>query len=115
MNSDQLSSIRKKILGELLKCSYCGLCEWVCPTLQANDNNREYGPRGRVNIIIFTLREGMWEASILDSIYSCLLCRACTTQCPAGIDIAENVRLFRYYVRERNISMKSGEKNASSS
>ncbi len=106
MSLEKLSSIRKKILGELLKCSYCGLCEWVCPTLQANTYNREYGPRGRVNIIIFTLREGIWETSILDSVYSCLLCGACTTQCPAGIDIAENIRLFRYYVRRKNMNIE---------
>lgn len=109
MSLEKSALIRRKILGELLKCSYCGLCEWVCPTLEANENKREYGPRGRVNVIVFALREGLWEASVIDSIYSCLLCRACTTQCPAGIDIAEYVRLFRYYIQIKNMNLSSGD------
>ena len=103
MSSDRLVRIRREILGDLLKCSFCGLCEWVCPTQKANGNRREYGPRGRVNTIVFILRNEGWDIAMLNSLYSCLLCKACTTQCPAGINIPESVRLFRYYIREKKL------------
>jgi len=30
--------------------------------------------------------------------FSCLVCDACTTQCPAGIHIAEVIKKFRRYI-----------------
>ncbi|MEM3715167.1 MAG: (Fe-S)-binding protein [Thermoprotei archaeon] len=88
---------KEMFMKELLKCSFCGFCEWVCPTLKVNES-RLYGPRGRVNIIIFALKNNIWTAPGLDSIFSCLLCGACNTQCPAGIKIDKFIRSFRYYL-----------------
>ena len=93
-----LGELRLRILGDALKCSFCGLCEWICPTNVTSRNNIIYGPRGRINIIIIGLREGYITDTTLESIYTCLVCMACNTQCPAGIDIAGDVRLFRYYL-----------------
>jgi heterodisulfide reductase subunit C len=33
-----------------------------------------------------------------DTIYSCLLCKMCEANCPAGVPIAENIRLLRNYI-----------------
>ncbi|MCS7126198.1 MAG: (Fe-S)-binding protein [Aigarchaeota archaeon] len=87
-------------MRELLKCSFCGFCEWVCPTLKAEES-RLYGPRGRVNIIIFAIKDGVWTDLGLRSIFNCLVCGACNTQCPAGIKISEYIRSFRYYLISR--------------
>jgi len=92
---DRLEDIKRNILRDVLKCSYCAMCEWVCPTIDVESNNRIYGPRGRINLIITYLREGMYSETLIESIYTCLLCMACTYQCPAGIDIAEDIRRFR--------------------
>jgi heterodisulfide reductase subunit C len=31
-------------------------------------------------------------------VYQCLLCRLCEVNCPAGVPIAENVRLLRRHI-----------------
>jgi len=97
------NELRKVILSDLLKCSYCGFCEWICPTQYAKDNYRVFGPRGRVNMIILFLREGLWSDILVESIYTCLLCKACTTQCPAGIEIEKDIRLFRQLLEIENV------------
>lgn len=102
MNID-LNTLKKRVLSDVIKCSYCGLCEWSCPTLKVGDNFRFYGPRGRINIIIFALRENIWDDILIDSIFSCLLCKVCNSQCPAGIDITGNIRDFRYYIKNKKI------------
>ncbi len=66
---------------------------------------RSYGPRGRVNMIAFALREGLWSMEGLKGIYTCLLCATCNTQCPAQIDIAGIVRAFRYYLRRNSFNI----------
>jgi len=33
-----------------------------------------------------------------ETIFSCLLCRMCEANCPAGVHIAENVRTLRTYL-----------------
>ncbi len=99
---DNYDEIRLQILRELSKCSFCGLCEWVCPVLRIQIK-RNYGPRGRVNSILFQLREGLWTKAGEEGIFTCLLCGACSTQCPAGVDIENSVRLFRYYLSKKGI------------
>lgn len=94
--------IRVAILNDLLKCSYCGFCEWVCPVLNVKNGFRPYGPRGRVSLMFTVLRENIWSDIVLDSIYTCLLCKACTYECPAGIEIERDIRLFRYLIRVGN-------------
>jgi len=92
-----MEELRREILSDVLKCSFCGFCEWVCPTLKVR-KDRAYGPRGRVNTIIILLKDGMRSRKGINGIFSCALCRACNAQCPAGIDIKENIRKFRSYI-----------------
>jgi len=92
-----LISIKREIWNEVRRCSSCGFCEWGCPTLQ-EQKLRHYGPRGRINVILFSLRDNIWTKKGLESIFSCLVCDACTTQCPAGIHIAEVIKKFRHYI-----------------
>jgi len=85
---------RRYIEEEAAKCMYCGFCEAVCPTRPLGPH-RGWGPRGRV--LLSLLIAGGTEPSrgVVESIYSCLLCRACHEKCPAGIDIAGVVRAAR--------------------
>jgi heterodisulfide reductase subunit C len=43
---------------------------------------------------------GMEEQVIAEteSVYSCLLCKMCEVNCPAGVHIAENVRALRHHI-----------------
>ncbi len=91
------NEMKDQIMKELSRCSYCGLCEWVCPVLRVQ-LKRNYGPRGRLSTMIFALRDGLWTEAGESGVFTCLLCGACSTQCPAGIKLEEVIRLFRYYL-----------------
>ena len=82
-------------LPELYQCVHCGLCLNQCPTYQALRLEPE-SPRGRIHLVRaaaegrLDLNEGFKE-----HIYLCLLCRACETACPSGVQygrIAETAR-----------------------
>ncbi len=80
------------------KCIFCGFCESVCPTLELAPH-RGWGPRGRVNLALMLARgEAGPSREVVESLYTCLLCRACHLKCPAGIDIVGVVRGARSLV-----------------
>jgi Fe-S oxidoreductase len=84
--------------GEIISiarmCGYCGFCEHVCPT-HVLVRRRHYGPRGRVAAAERIARGEKVSRGMLESLYTCLLCRACLYECPTGIDVAELVRSAR--------------------
>jgi glycolate oxidase iron-sulfur subunit len=96
-NQDQ--SDRAKIaaldLPELYQCVHCGLCLNQCPTYRALRLEPE-SPRGRIHLVR-AAAEGRIELNqrFQDHLYLCLLCRACETACPSGVQygrIAETAR-----------------------
>ncbi|MHA1617495.1 MAG: 4Fe-4S dicluster domain-containing protein [Candidatus Njordarchaeales archaeon] len=91
----KVENAEKLIYRELVKCAFCGFCEYACPTLKYGDFRRQYGPRGRVNAILLALREKIVTPESVRGIFTCLECGACTLHCPAKIDVAMAVRLFR--------------------
>ena len=95
MALQQVGDVRGRLLEEALKCAYCGFCETACPTAGLGPH-RGYTPRGRVRLALL-LAEGRVEprGELLASIYTCTLCGACLSSCPAGIDIVEVVRMAR--------------------
>ena len=86
-----LEGLREWIEREAGRCIYCGFCEPVCPTRIFG--HRGYGPRGRVNLALMVARgEATASREVVESLYTCLLCRACHLKCPTRIDIAGVVR-----------------------
>ncbi len=73
-------------------CLKCGLCQSVCPTFRVM-RQEHYSPRGRVQIIKHYL-EGDLQITrdFEEAILSCILCDACASLCPSGVQID---RLFR--------------------
>ncbi len=91
-----------RLKKELSKCSFCGFCEYVCPTYIIS-NDRIYGPRGRINLIQFLLDGGGYSKTIEKSLYTCLLCRACEYECPSNIKIVDLILTFRNKIVEAGI------------
>lgn len=73
-------------------CINCGTCTALCPM--------EIGmlPRQLFRFVLMGLEEKVLENT--ENIYSCLLCRMCEDNCPAGVHIAGNVRSLRTYINE---------------
>jgi heterodisulfide reductase subunit C2 len=71
-------------------CMNCGVCTAVCPL------GLELLPRKLFHAVLLGLREQV--VSETETLFSCLLCRACEESCPAGVHITENVRTLRHYV-----------------
>jgi glycolate oxidase iron-sulfur subunit len=82
-------------LPELYQCVHCGLCLNQCPTYRALRLEPE-SPRGRIHLVK-AAAEGRIELNerFKEHLYLCLLCRACETACPSGVQyshIAEAAR-----------------------
>ena len=82
-------------LPELYQCVHCGLCLNQCPTYRALRLEPE-SPRGRIHLVR-AAAEGRIDLNerFKDHLYLCLLCRACETACPSGVQygrIAETAR-----------------------
>jgi len=82
-------------LAELYNCVHCGLCLNQCPTYRVLRLEPE-SPRGRIHLVK-AAAEGRIELNerFKEHMYLCLLCRACETACPSGVQygrIAETAR-----------------------
>src|SRR5262247_4174937 len=89
------SKIATLDLPELYQCVHCGLCLNQCPTYRALRLETE-SPRGRIHLVK-SAADGRIELSerFKEHLYLCLLCRACETACPSGVQyghIAETAR-----------------------
>jgi Fe-S oxidoreductase len=82
-------------LPELYQCVHCGLCLDQCPTYRVLKLEPE-SPRGRIHLVK-AAADGRIELNerFKEHLYLCLLCRACETACPSGVQygrIAETAR-----------------------
>jgi glycolate oxidase iron-sulfur subunit len=89
------SKIEALNVPELYQCVHCGLCLNQCPTYRVLHIESE-SPRGRIHLVR-AAAEGRIEPNerFGDHIYLCLMCRACETACPSGVQygrIAEAAR-----------------------
>ena len=93
-------AVEKPEENTYLNCIRCGLCLAVCPTY------REYlketvSPRGRVALA----RKGLdgelaLSPNLVEQMYNCFACMACTELCPVGIRPAELVLSMRHVAEQ---------------
>jgi glycolate oxidase iron-sulfur subunit len=72
---------------KLLACIHCGLCLPACPTHIISGHEMP-SPRGRL-YLMRAVDEGRLEATsetFAEHEWSCLVCRACETACPSGVE-----------------------------
>jgi glycolate oxidase iron-sulfur subunit len=80
---------KERYLQELSKCIRCGSCKAFCPTYD-EDKTEAMGARGRL-VLLWGLSTGQLKPSaiLIDRIFSCILCGACSEMCPPGVEIHE--------------------------
>ncbi len=81
-------------------CVHCGMCLESCPTYEIT-GQEQHSPRGRVHLIK-SVAEGKLEVNeqFMDPVFACLDCRACTTACPADVDVGGLIEEARGQVRQ---------------
>jgi heterodisulfide reductase subunit C len=97
-------AFRDEIVGhdgfDASACINCGSCSALCPL------GVGLVPRRLFRYVVLGAREKVLENT--ESIYSCLLCRMCEENCPAGVHISENVRTLRAYVNREVYGLAAG-------
>jgi FAD/FMN-containing dehydrogenase/Fe-S oxidoreductase len=107
-------------VGNLEQCNGCGGCRkdapTMCPTFIATGDEIQ-STRGRANVIRAALEArfgpaGTSSAELEAALASCLACKACRTECPSNVDMAQlkaellhtRHRIGRIPVRDRLIA-----------
>src|SRR5574337_705092 len=84
-----------------LDCIHCGFCLPTCPTYLVLGNEMD-SPRGRL-YLIRTASEGKTGVSdnFANHMDLCLLCRACETACPSGVQFGSLMEAARGQIERR--------------
>ncbi|MBP2675069.1 MAG: lutA 2 [Deltaproteobacteria bacterium] len=110
MKDQRETGLVQKTAGESLlqnakrivsQCDRCGTCLPVCPLFGARDVEKS-SARGK-NVIVRLLAEGGIEPTpeVLATVNFCLLCRACTENCPSRVKTDEAMVDVRQYLTEK--------------
>lgn len=75
------------VADELYKCNRCGFCQSRCPVYRATglESLVARGHFARLQSVL----EGelpLQEGTMREGLFACLMCRACTAECPPGIE-----------------------------
>ncbi len=95
--SEVFKAEEKRLLNE---CIHCGFCLPACPTYMENGKEMD-SPRGRLHLMGAAV-EGRTN---LDSAFEehmklCLVCRACETACPSGVQFGHLMETTRMALAE---------------
>jgi Fe-S oxidoreductase len=79
----------------IIRCNNCGLCGSVCPIFKTTRRSA-LSARGKM-IILQDILEGRQEVcdDLVESLFQCTTCAACSTLCPAGVDVPEILKAVR--------------------
>lgn len=82
-------------------CVHCGFCTATCPTYQLLGDESD-SPRGRIYLIRQLLETGTANAKSRLHLDRCLLCRACETTCPSGVQYGRLLETGRELLEQVN-------------
>lgn len=77
--------ISERARNVIENCRFCWMCRHVCPIGNATGQERNTA-RARALASSMAAREVVKEADIIENIYECSLCGACTNNCVTGFD-----------------------------
>ncbi|MDQ0197895.1 (Fe-S)-binding protein [Neobacillus ginsengisoli] len=81
-------------------CVHCGMCLEACPTYE-HLGHEQHSPRGRVHLIKSVAEGKLFvNEAFADPVFTCLDCRACTTACPANVDVGGLIEEARGQIRQ---------------
>jgi glycolate oxidase iron-sulfur subunit len=101
LTSDILSSEQGREAEAILRnCVHCGFCTATCPTYQLLGSELD-SPRGRIYQVKQLLEGAPPSAAVQQHLDRCLLCRACETTCPSGVDYSRLLEIGRQHLHER--------------
>lgn len=87
---------------QLAACVQCGFCLSSCPTYETT-HLEEHGPRGRI-LAMRLVAEGelaIDDPDVVDSLETCVQCRACETVCPSLVQFGSLMETARAEITER--------------
>ncbi len=74
-------------------CMNCGTCTGLCPI------GLDILPRELFRYVVLGLEDKVLENT--ETVFTCLLCKMCQVNCPAEVNIVENVRTVRNYINKK--------------
>jgi len=88
--------IKERSGEEVHRCYHCQSCANGCPFVQAMD----YTPNAVLRLVQYGMRQ---EALGCRSIWICVGCHSCSSQCPMAIDLAAIMGALRYLALEEGV------------
>ncbi len=94
---------------EAIRCIRCGACQNVCPVFKELQAESTVA-RGRVKLIRGVLNQDLdITAGFIDKMSLCLMCKACVTNCPSGVQVDKLVEAARQeIVKQQGLSPLKG-------
>src|SRR5512139_3073377 len=88
-------------MEKILDCVHCGFCLPTCPTYLVLGNEMD-SPRGRIYLMRAAAegRVGISE-TFVKHMNLCLVCRACETACPSGVEYGHLMEAARGQVERQ--------------
>lgn len=88
-NMKRLAELIKELEDQLVVCMRCGMCQAVCP-LFAESGRESDVARGKLALLDGLSREMFRDAKgVNDRLSRCLLCGACSANCPSGVKVLD--------------------------
>ena len=99
----------RETLDELNRCSACGTCHSVCPVYNLTGDD-SLSARGRIHILKAIAEGEIGAGKVGREIFDrCLLCYACESACPSGVNTSKIwIKAREYFSRSIGSGIKGG-------